>query len=396
LGLLCCLFFILFYLFLVRVVASPALPATVPCSQTNRQCASGLDAVLQVANAIRSGMLDVGIGAGVEVMSLAARTAKPKQKQEQKGGGGGGGSGGGGGGGIPGADAMASLLNPRVLASADARACLIPMGITSENVAERFGVTRERQDAFAVESHRRAAAAAAAGLFRDELVPVWAPPPPPPSPSPPPLPQANRDDSAAVLVEADDGIRAAATAEALAKLRPAFKPGGSTTAGNASQVSDGAAAVVLASGRAARGVPGARPLGRVVGHAVVGVPPEIMGIGPAVAIPAALERCGLRVGDIGVFELNEAFASQAVYCIERLGLDPAKVNPLGGAIALGHPLGCTGARQVATLLHHMRREGLRYGCVSMCMGTGMGMAAVFENLEAREAAESRKLRTARL
>jgi len=215
------------------------------------------------------------------------------------------------------------------------------------------------------DSHALAAAAQYAGMFREEIVPVEA--------------QIKGPDGTVskVLVDTDEGIRAETTADKLSALRPAFKEGGSTTAGNASQVSDGAAAVLLMSADRARAL-GKRPLGKMLSYAVVGVPPEVMGVGPAFAIPEALRRAGLAAGDVDVFEINEAFASQATYCVQHLGLPAEKVNPLGGAIALGHPLGCTGARQVATLLHHLRRTGKRYGVVSMCVGTGMGAAAVFE------------------
>lgn len=243
--------------------------------------------------------------------------------------------------------------------------CTMPMGVTSDTVATRFGVSRADQDALAARSHTLAAAARARGDFVAEIVGV----------------PVKGEGGAPHVVATDDGIRADTTVEKLGKLAPAFTDDGSTTAGNSSQVSDGAAAAVLTrrSVAVARGLP---ILATLRSWAVVGVPPDIMGIGPAVAIPAALAKAGLRTTDIDAYELNEAFASQALYCMRALGLDKepmrARVNPLGGAIALGHPLGCTGARQVATLLHHLARTGGRYGVVSMCIGTGMGMAAVFE------------------
>ncbi|NWT18175.1 THIKB thiolase, partial [Vireo altiloquus] len=266
-----------------------------------------------------------------------------------------------------------------------ARDCLIPMGITSENVAEKFGVSRKKQDAFALASQQnspavhlqtvltfhtlfftRAAKAQQMGLFKSEIVPVKT------------TVSDNDGNKKTITVHQDEGIRPSTTLEGLAKLKPAFKEDGSTTAGNASQVSDGAAAVLLAkrSKAAQLGLP---VLGVLRSFAVVGVPPDVMGIGPAYAIPVAVEKAGLTLNDIDIYEINEAFASQAVYCVEKLGIPMEKVNPLGGAIALGHPLGCTGARQVVTLLNELKRRGKRaYGVVSMCIGTGMGAAAVFE------------------
>uniref|UniRef100_A0A671VPA7 Acetyl-CoA acyltransferase 1 n=1 Tax=Sparus aurata TaxID=8175 RepID=A0A671VPA7_SPAAU len=257
-------------------------------------------------------------------------------------------------------------LSSRLMDNDKARDCIIPMGITSENVAERFGVSREKQDAFALSSQLKAARAQNSGLFEQEIVPVNT--------------KIVDDDGKErqVTVAKDDGIRAGTTLAGLAKLRPAFKPDGSTTAGNSSQVSDGAAAVLIGRRSAVEAL-GLPVLGVLRASAVVGVPPDVMGIGPAFAIPAALQQAGLTVDDIDVFEINEAFASQAVYCVEKLGIPLEKVNPNGGAIALGHPLGCTGARQVVTLLNELRRRGKRaYGVVSMCIGTGMGAAAVFE------------------
>uniref|UniRef100_A0A3P9C900 Acetyl-CoA acyltransferase 1 n=2 Tax=Haplochromini TaxID=319058 RepID=A0A3P9C900_9CICH len=257
-------------------------------------------------------------------------------------------------------------LSSRLMDNDKARDCIIPMGITSENVAERFGVSRETQDAFALRSQQNAARAQRAGLFDHEIVPVTT---------------KFVDDEGKerqVTVSRDEGVRPGTTLEGLAKLRPAFKPDGSTTAGNSSQVSDGAAAVLIGRRSAVEAL-GLPVLGVLRASAVVGVPPDVMGIGPAYAIPAALQQAGLSVADIDVFEINEAFASQAVYSVEKLGIPPEKVNPNGGAIALGHPLGCTGARQVVTLLNELKRRGRRaYGVVSMCIGTGMGAAAVFE------------------
>ena len=238
------------------------------------------------------------------------------------------------------------------------------MGITAENVATRFEVSRADQDAFAYESHQRAVAAISAGKFKAEIVPVNT--------------RVFKDGKwLDVTIDTDEGPRGDTSVDALAKLRPAFSATGSVTAGTSSQISDGAAAVVIAD-RAYAEANGLPVLGYLVSYQVVGVPPEIMGIGPAKAIPAAVKAAGLELSDIGLFEINEAFASQAIYCTRELGLDMAKVNVNGGAIALGHPLGCTGARLTATLLHEMKRTGTRYGVVSMCIGGGMGAAAVYE------------------
>eukprot|EP00903_Cladosiphon_okamuranus_P010416 g9852.t1 len=316
------------------------IPHTVPLSTVNRQCSSGLQAVAHVAAGIKAGHYAVGIAAGVESMSLNAM--------------------GGGAGGLP------PGIDPKFIqADRDGAAVLLPMGITSENVAAKFGIGRAEQDAFAAESHARAHRAQEEGLFDDEILPVRT--------------TVKGPDGAEidVLVAKDEGVRAGTTAAKLGGLKAVFKKGGTTTAGNASQVSDGAAATLLMT-RATAAQRGLRPLGVFRSYAVVGVPPEVMGIGPAVAIPAAVSRAGLELGDVDVFELNEAFASQATYCVKELGLDAAKVNPKGGAIALGHPLGCTGCRQVATLLYELRRTGKRFGVVSMCIGTGMGAAAVLE------------------
>ena len=230
--------------------------------------------------------------------------------------------------------------------------CLLPMGLTSEAIVKDYGLQRHVLDEFAAQSHRKAAAGQAAGKFDSEIVPVG-------------------------KVRQDDGIRASTTATVLSKLKPAFTKGGVTTAGNSSQTTDGAAAVLLMK-RAEAVRRGLAVQGIWRGYATAGVPPRIMGIGPAVAIPAVLKQTGLTVSDIDVFEINEAFASQAVWCVSELGIDASKVNPNGGAIALGHPLGCTGARLIATILPELRRRKARYGVVSMCIGTGMGAAAVIE------------------
>uniref|UniRef100_A0A8C1UA14 Acetyl-CoA acyltransferase 1 n=1 Tax=Cyprinus carpio TaxID=7962 RepID=A0A8C1UA14_CYPCA len=257
-------------------------------------------------------------------------------------------------------------ISPRLMDNEKARDCIIPMGITSENVAERFGITREKQDRFALSSQQKAAMAQKKGLFEQEITPVTTK-----------FVDENGTERT-ITVTKDDGIRPGTTLEGLAKLRPAFKENGSTTAGNASQVSDGAAAVLIGRRSTVEKL-GLPVFGVLRACAVVGVPPDVMGIGPAYAIPEALNQAGLTVDDIDVFEINEAFASQAVYCVEKLGIPMEKVNPNGGAIALGHPLGCTGARQVVTVLNELKRRRKRgYGVVSMCIGTGMGAAAVFE------------------
>jgi len=253
------------------------------------------------------------------------------------------------------------LLDDDVAAS-----CLQPMGITSENVAAKWGIDRTTQDSLAVESHKKAAAAQKAGLFKDEIVPVKA------------KVKDGKGNIQEVVVSADEGPRESTTLQSLGALKPAFKAGGSTTAGNSSQVSDGAALVLLARRSAAQKL-GLPILARMRSFAVVGVDPNYMGIGPAFAIPAALEKASLGVNDVDIYEINEAFASQAKMSVDHLKIPMEKVNPKGGAIALGHPLGCTGARQIATLLPELKRNNKKLGVVSMCIGTGMGAAGVFES-----------------
>ncbi|CAK9162405.1 unnamed protein product [Ilex paraguariensis] len=312
-------------------------PETVPIRTVNRQCSSGLQAVADVAAYIKAGFYDIGIGAGVESMTV-----------DQMGG--------------------VRQVNARVDIFTQARDCLLPMGITSENVAGRYGVTRQEQDQAAVISHKRAAAATASGKFKDEIVPVSTK-----------IVDSKTGEEKPVTISVDDGIRPNTNMADLAKLKTAFKKDGTTTAGNASQVSDGAGAVLLMKRSLAmqKGLP---ILGVFRSFAAVGVDPAIMGVGPAAAIPVAVKSAGLELDDIDLFEINEAFASQYVYCCKKLELDPEKVNVNGGAMALGHPLGATGARCVATLLHEMKRRGKdsRFGVISMCIGSGMGAAAVFE------------------
>ncbi|KAJ1552034.1 3-ketoacyl-CoA thiolase with broad chain length specificity, partial [Cladochytrium tenue] len=266
-------------------------PDTTAVCAVNRQCSSGLATVGAVAAAIRSGFIDVGIGAGVESMSL-----------------------------YYGPNAMPTDLSPEVIAYGPAADVMTPMGTTSENVAAEFGIGRPEQDAFALRSHTLAAKAQKEGLFDSEIIPIKL--------------------ADGTVVSKDDGIRVP-TPEILAKLRPAFKPDGTSTAGNSSQVTDGAAAVLVCR-RSYAEKHGLKPIARFLSYANVGCPPRIMGIGPVFAIPEALRQAQLSVGDVDVYEINEAFASQAVYCVKKLGIDPAKVNPKGGAIAFGHPMGATG------------------------------------------------------
>ncbi|KAK1921349.1 Thiolase, N-terminal domain-containing protein [Papiliotrema laurentii] len=314
------------------------IPYTTPINTVNRQCSSGLTAVAQIANSIKAGDIDIGIGAGVEHMTAHY-----------------------------GAGVLPERMSDAVLSNPESADCLIPMGITSENVAKQYNVSRDVQDTFAANSFAKAAEAQKLGKFKEEIVPVrvkWTDP--------------KTEEEKEIIVDSDDGIRAGVTKESLSKLKPAFAKDGATHAGNASQVSDGAAAVLLARRSVAQKL-GLPILGKYVTSAVVGVPPKLMGIGPAFAIPKALENAGISKDDVDFFEINEAFASQAVMSIEHLHLPYEKVNPVGGAIAIGHPLGCTGARQIATALPEAKREKKKVFVTSMCIGSGMGMAAVFVN-----------------
>jgi len=250
------------------------------------------------------------------------------------------------------------LVNPRM---ADLRVSTESMGETAENVAERYGVEREVQDAYALRSHQRAVAAAEAGFFAEEIVPVEAP----------------RGRRETVTVEADEGPRPGASAEKMAALRPVFREGGSVTAGNASTLNDGAACTLIGSEAAANRL-GAEPLARVVATGVAGVDPAYMGVGPVEAVPRALAAAGLELDQIDLIELNEAFASQVLACAAKLGLDQDRLNVNGGAIALGHPLGCSGARLTTTLVRELRRRGGKYGIATLCVGVGQGLATVFE------------------
>jgi len=310
-----------------RIVGLRAgLPETTSAQTINRFCSSGLQAIATVAERVMVGAIECGVAGGVESMSMIPMggnktTVHPVVAREQ----------------------------PEIY---------ISMGLTAENVAQRFEISREDQDAFALQSHQRAAAAVDAGSFKDEIVPVT---------------------TARGVFDADDGIRRDTNVEALAKLRAAFAVKGSVTAGNSSQMSDGAAMSVVLEESRAKAL-GLTPLARFVGFAVAGVAPDVMGIGPVEAIPKVLKQCGLTLADIDVIELNEAFASQSLAVVRKLGLDPAKVNINGGAIALGHPLGCTGAKLTATALAELHRRGGRYAMVSMCIGGGMGAAGIFERM----------------
>jgi acetyl-CoA acyltransferase len=308
------------------------LPATSSACTVNRFCSSGLQAVADVAKSIMVGQIDIGIGGGTESMSMVPM-----------------------GGHRPSANPELMEKDP---------AAYTPMGITAENVAKRFEVSRVDQDAFAYQSHQRALTAIDGGRF-EEIAPVDV--------------ELFQEDGTRkrVTFSVDEGPRRDTSIEGLAKLKPAFDKDGSVTAGNSSQVSDGAAAVVLVEMEKAK-LMGLKILTKFTAFATAGVPPELMGIGPVPAVRKLLAKTGLKIADIDVFEINEAFASQAIYVIRELGIDQALVNPNGGALALGHPLGCTGARQIATLLPEMRRRNAKRGVVTMCIGGGMGAAGLIE------------------
>ncbi|HEY7456978.1 MAG TPA: acetyl-CoA C-acyltransferase [Solirubrobacterales bacterium] len=324
-----------------------ALPDSVPGATVNRLCASGLEAVNCAARAVKLGEGDFYLAGGVESMSRAPWVVgKPER-------------------GLPRGELTMQdttlgwrFVNPRM---AELGVSTESMGETGENVAERYGVSREDQDAFALRSHQRAVAAAEAGRFAAEIVAVEAP-------------KGRRE---TVLVEADEGPRPDASLERMAKLPPVFREGGTVTAGNASTLNDGAACLLVAS-EAGVAELGAEPLARVVATGVAGVDPAYMGIGPALAVPRALAAAGLELDEIDLIELNEAFASQVLACVRELGIDEERLNVNGGAIALGHPLGCSGARLATTLVRELRRRGGRYGIATMCVGVGQGLATVFE------------------
>jgi len=309
------------------------IPDTVPAATVNRFCSSGIQSLGQAAAAIVAGWQDVALTGGVESMSQVAMGGQKP--------------------------------SPHPGLVANRPEAYTPMGITAELVADKYGITRAEQDAFALSSHQKAVAAIQGGKFKDEIIPVKT------------RVAADGVNWKEIAFDTDEGPRADTTLEALGKLRAAFKKDGSVTAGNSSQTSDGAAATLIMERSVAEKL-GLPILGVLRSYQVAGVPPEIMGIGPVAAIPKALEKAGITIADVDLFELNEAFAAQALAVVKELGIDPAKVNVNGGAIALGHPLGCTGAKLTATLLHEMARRGSRYGVVSMCIGGGMGAAAVFE------------------
>jgi acetyl-CoA acyltransferase len=311
------------------------VPHTASAMTINRFCSSGLQAIALGADAIQAGRAEVVVAGGTESMSLIPMSGhKPSPNPT-----------------------LVDIYPDSYLG----------MGLTAEAVAKKYGVDRERSDAFALASHQKAIAAIAAGRFKDEVVPLTVT-----------LPNGDGKPKT-VAFDTDEGPRPDTSAAGLAKLRPAFAAGGMVTAGNASQTSDGAAAAVVMSAERAKAL-GVTPRARFVTYAVAGVPPEIMGIGPVEAIPKALKQAGLTLADIDLIELNEAFATQALAVIESLGLDPAKVNVNGGAIALGHPLGCTGAKLVAQILSEMERRKARYGLVTMCVGGGMGAAGILERM----------------
>ena len=325
---------------MARMVALRAgLPDTVPGETINRYCSSGVQSIAHAAYAIQSGQMDLAIAGGVESMSMVPM--------------------------------MGYKFSVNPYFAAELPHYYTNMGLTAENVAVKYEVSREEQDAFALRSHQKAAAAVNSGRFDPELIPIDVE-----------LKEMGADGKPVTkkfTVKRDEGPRADTSLEALAKLKPAFKEGGTVTAGNSSQVSDGAAAVVIMSAERAQAM-GLKPLVRFVNFAVGGVPPELMGIGPVVAIPKALKMAGLSLADIDLFELNEAFAAQSVAVARETGLDMEKVNVNGGAIALGHPLGCTGAKLTTQLIYEMKRRNSKVGMVSMCIGGGMGAAAIFENL----------------
>ncbi|WP_455662235.1 acetyl-CoA C-acetyltransferase [Pradoshia sp.] len=322
-----------------NIGALAGLPYNVPAITINRYCSSGLQSIAYGAERIMLGHSDAVLAGGVESMSMVPM--------------------------------MGHVVRPNAALAETAPEYYMGMGHTAEEVAKKFNISREDQDAFAVRSHEKAAKAIAAGNFKDEIVPVDVT-----------IRRVGADNKLVeeqVRFDTDEGVRPGTTIEVLGKLRPAFSIKGTVTAGNASQTSDGAAAVLLMDKEKAE-AEGLKPLLKFHSFAVAGVPPEIMGIGPVEAIPKALKLAGLSLSDIGLFELNEAFASQSIQVIRHLGLDEEKVNVNGGAIALGHPLGCSGTKLTLSLLHEMKRRNEQFGVVTMCIGGGMGAAGVFELL----------------
>ena len=326
---------------MARMIALRAgLPDSVPAETINRYCASGVQSIAHVAYAIQDGQIEAAIAGGAESMTM-----------------------------VP----MAGYkFSPNPYFAQDLPHYYTNMGLTAENVADKYGISRENQDEFSLRSHQKAAEAVSSGLFDPELIPLDV--------EVTVLDAGEKPVKKNFTVKRDEGPRADTNLETLAKLKPAFKEGGTVTAGNSSQMSDGAAGVVVMSGERAAQL-GLTPLARFVSFAVGGVPPDLMGIGPIVAIPKALQLAGLRLDDIDLIELNEAFAAQSLAVIRTLELDENRVNVNGGAIALGHPLGCTGTKLTTQLINEMARRKSRYGMVTMCIGGGMGAAAIFENLQ---------------
>jgi acetyl-CoA acyltransferase len=323
-----------------RLVALRAgLPVSVPAETINRFCSSGMQSIAHAAFGIMAGQMDCAIAGGTESMTMVPMTGLK--------------------------------FSPNPYLAEEWPGAYLGMGLTAENVSEKYGISRQDQDIFAYDSHRKAVHAVESGLFDPEIVPI----------------EVNivdyvksgkvRKDT--IIFKKDEGPRADTTVEALAKLKPAFKEGGTVTAGNSSQMSDGAGAVMIMSREKADHI-GLKPLVRFLAFAVGGVDPELMGIGPIVAIPKALKLAGLNLREIGLIELNEAFAAQSLAVIRELGIDPEITNVNGGAIALGHPLGCTGAKLTTQLIYEMKRRGVQFGMVSMCIGGGMGAAGIFENI----------------
>ncbi|MFZ0532985.1 MAG: acetyl-CoA C-acyltransferase [Anaerolineales bacterium] len=323
-----------------RLVAlRSGLPVSVPAETINRFCSSGMQSIAHAAFGIMAGQMDCAIAGGAESMTMVPMTGLK--------------------------------FSPNPFLAAEWPGAYLGMGLTAENVADKYGINRVDQDGFAYESHRKANRAVVSGLFDPEIVPIQ-------------IDLVEYDKSGEIrknsfTFKRDEGPRADTTLEALAKLKPAFKEGGTVTAGNSSQMSDGAAAVMIMSRAKAESI-GLKPLVRFVAFAVGGVDPEYMGIGPIVAIPKALKLAGLQLSDIGLIELNEAFAAQSLAVIREVGINPDVANVNGGAIALGHPLGCTGAKLTTQLIYEMKRRNVIYGMVSMCIGGGMGAAGIFENI----------------
>jgi acetyl-CoA C-acetyltransferase len=326
-----------------QAALTAGLPDEVPAETVNRVCGSGLQAVVHAVEAVRVGYVDTIVAGGTESMSNAPYILEGARWGYRMGN----------------AEVVDSMLHEGLTCAI--KSC--HMGLTAEEIASRYGVSRVDQDAFAAESQNRAERAIAEGRFKDEIVPV-------------PVPQKKGDP---LQVDTDEYPRAGTTAEKLAALKPAFKKDGSVTAGNASGINDGAAAVVVATRTRVQRI-GARPLARIRSYASTGVDPMVMGMGPVPAVRKAIDRAGLTLADIDLFELNEAFAAQSVAVVRELGVDPTRVNVNGGAIALGHPIGASGARVLTTLLYALRARSLRYGVASLCIGGGMGIAMVVESL----------------